>query len=110
MSGIRDLRTAEELDEVLSLPRALLIKKSPACGISRRACIELDTFLAETDCKVPVFCIDVLAFRNLSRTLADKTGISHESPQAFYLENGKVVWNASHFDITADALRGAVLK
>jgi monothiol bacilliredoxin len=31
-------------------------------------------------------------------------GIRHESPEVIVLQNGKPVWHASHYDVTADAL------
>jgi hypothetical protein len=34
--------------------------------------------------------------------------VMHESPQVIVLRNGQVVWNASHFRITADAVAEAV--
>ena len=44
----------------------------------------------------------------LSRRVAEQTGIQHESPQAIVLRNGGVVWSASHFDITTEAVEQAV--
>jgi hypothetical protein len=37
-------------------------------------------------------------------------GVAHESPQVIVLRNGQVVWNASHFSITAQAVTAAVRK
>jgi monothiol bacilliredoxin len=51
-----------------------------------------------------VFLIDVLAQRPLSRRIAATLGIQHESPQVIVLRNGKPVWHASHYEVTADAL------
>jgi bacillithiol system protein YtxJ len=51
-----------------------------------------------------VFLIDVLSQRPLSQRLAADLGIRHESPQAIVLQDGKPVWHASHYDVTADAL------
>ena len=46
--------------------------------------------------------------RELSQEIARRTGVRHESPQALVVRNGEVVWNASHYDITADAVRAAL--
>jgi bacillithiol system protein YtxJ len=35
---------------------------------------------------------------------AARLGVRHETPQAILLRDGRPVWNASHFRITADAL------
>jgi bacillithiol system protein YtxJ len=50
----------------------------------------------------------VQSARELSRRVAEQTGIRHESPQAIILRNGQAVWSASHFDITAEAVEQAV--
>jgi bacillithiol system protein YtxJ len=39
--------------------------------------------------------------RDVSTAVAEKTGIRHESPQALVLKNSKVVYHASHYDVTA---------
>jgi bacillithiol system protein YtxJ len=50
----------------------------------------------------------VQSARELSRRVAEQTGVRHESPQAIILRNGQAVWTASHFDITAEAVAQAV--
>jgi bacillithiol system protein YtxJ len=44
----------------------------------------------------------------VSDAVSQRFGIRHETPQAILLRNGKVVWNASHFRITASQLNQAV--
>ena len=39
---------------------------------------------------------------------ATRLGVRHETPQAIVLRDGKPVWKASHFRITADALTQAL--
>ena len=46
--------------------------------------------------------------RRLSDSAAERFGIRHETPQAILLKDGRPVWNASHFRITADALTRAI--
>ena len=52
--------------------------------------------------------IVVQTARNVSREVEARTGVRHESPQAIVLRNGAAVWNASHFDITAEAVTEAL--
>jgi bacillithiol system protein YtxJ len=52
--------------------------------------------------------VEVQSARDVSREIADRTGVRHESPQVIVLRNGKAVWNASHFDVTATAVAAAV--
>jgi transposase InsO family protein len=46
--------------------------------------------------------------RTLSRRIADRTGVRHESPQAILVERGRAVWNASHGAITRESLAAAL--
>ncbi|HSB70340.1 MAG TPA: monothiol bacilliredoxin BrxC family protein [Candidatus Methylomirabilis sp.] len=59
---------------------------------------------------VPVFLVDVLSQRPLSRRIAADLGIRHESPQAILLRAGRPLWHASHYDVTADALAKEVAR
>jgi bacillithiol system protein YtxJ len=58
--------------------------------------------------KVPVAILVVQDDRDLSRDVATRTGVRHETPQALVLRNGRAVWAASHFDISADSVEQAV--
>ena len=42
--------------------------------------------------------------RPLSQLIAARSGVEHESPQVIIFRRGAPVWNASHHDITTDAL------
>jgi bacillithiol system protein YtxJ len=46
--------------------------------------------------------------RDLSREVETRTGVRHESPQALILRDGAVVWSASHWNVTADAVARAL--
>lgn len=46
--------------------------------------------------------------RELSRLIAEETGIRHESPQIILFRGGKAVWSASHGGVTLEAMRSAL--
>lgn len=54
----------------------------------------------ETD----VAAVDVSGHRDLSDEIERRTGIRHESPQAFVIQNGVPIWSASHGGITSLAI------
>ena len=103
---IRFIESAEELDEALSQPAALLFKHSTRCGTSRRALEEVQRYARGEDA-VATYGIDVIRHRGLSLEAAERLGIRHESPQAILLRGGAPAWHASHHRISADALRAA---
>lgn len=85
----------------------LLFKHSRTCGISCEAFDELQAHVAghsSQPIKASYKVITVQSHRRLSDTAAERFGIRHETPQAILLKDGRPVWNASHFRITADAL------
>ncbi|MBT8478386.1 MAG: bacillithiol system redox-active protein YtxJ [Gemmatimonadetes bacterium] len=106
---IRAVETEEALDEVLSLPRAMLYKHSTRCGTSVRALLEVERF-ARTNADVPVYGIDVNRQREISRQAASRLEVEHESPQIILTRQGKQIWSASHYRITAEALAAAIAE
>lgn len=83
-----------------------VFKHSTRCPISAAAREQFERF---TEAMPEVACRLVLVVeqRPLSLEIAHETGVTHASPQALLLVQGKVVWHASHYQITAHALREA---
>ena len=54
-----------------------------------------------------VHLVDVARQPDLTRLIALRSGVRHESPQVVVLCDGQVRWSASHFGITAEAVRHA---
>ena len=93
----------ETLDELITDSKdkpVVIFKHSNACGISAAAYREMEKMEGQVN------LLEVQSARDVSRELADMTGIRHETPQVIVFKDGKAVWNASHFDVKA----GAVLK
>ena len=82
----------------------LLFKHSRYCGVSCEALDELQTHLDGSDGAAAYKMITVQTHRPVSDAAAERLGLRHETPQAILLRDGKVVWNASHFRITASNL------
>ena len=93
----------ETLDKLITDSKTkpiIIFKHSTACGISSAAYREMEKLEGQVN------LLEVQSARDVSRELANITGIRHETPQVIVLRDGKAVWNASHFDVKA----GAVLK
>ncbi len=80
----------------------LLFKHSNTCPISAAAYRQMKQVSAD------VSIIVVQRARDVSREVESRTGLRHESPQALVLREGRVVWSASHWDITAEAVNQAM--
>jgi len=98
---IDDRATLENLITDSKLKPVIVFKHSNACSISSRAYREME----QVD---GVNILEVQSAREISRELANLTGIRHETPQVIILRDGKAVWNASHFDVKAADVMKAV--
>ncbi len=93
-----EINNIEELDALIEKSNEqaiVLFKHSTTCPISAGVYQEISN--ADADINLIV----VQKARDVSSAVAEKTGIRHESPQAFVVKNGKVVYHASHYDVTA---------
>jgi bacillithiol system protein YtxJ len=89
----------------------LLFKHSRYCGVSCEALDELQSHIDGSDkTDVSYRMITVQTHRPVSDAAAQRLGLRHETPQAILLRDGKVIWNASHFRITATQLDQALPK
>lgn len=97
-----EIHDTEELDALIkksNVQAVILFKHSTTCPISAGVYQEISN--ADADINLIV----VQRARGVSAAIAEKTGIRHESPQAIILKNEKVVYHASHYDVTADEVK-----
>jgi bacillithiol system protein YtxJ len=104
LTHLSDLTMLEAaIAESLERP-VLLFKHSRTCGISCEALDELHTHVAQEGGQAAYKLITVQSHRRISDEVSQRLGIRHDTPQAIVLKDGRPVWNASHFRITAEAL------
>ncbi|HKO98262.1 MAG TPA: bacillithiol system redox-active protein YtxJ [Pyrinomonadaceae bacterium] len=82
----------------------VIFKHSLTCPISAAAFDQMEVFEGR------VSLVEVQKARELSNEIETRLGVPHESPQVIVMRNGQVVWNASHFKITSDAVAKAVAE
>lgn len=105
------LTRSEDIDRVVEESRVrpvVLLKHSLTCGTSEYAYDEVLEWLASPQGALGAYLIDVRADRVVSRELANRFGIRHESPQLLLLDHGEVRWSASHYRVTRSALEAAL--
>ena len=114
MTPLTNLHDVDSLDAAIAESRerpVLLFKHSRYCGVSCEALDELQAHIENGEPQgVAYKMITVQTHRPVSDAAAQRLGIRHETPQAILLRDGKVVWNASHFRITATKLTEALSK
>jgi bacillithiol system protein YtxJ len=97
-ANFTEINSTEQLDELFKKSNEnpiVLFKHSLTCPISAGVHQEISS--ADADINMVI----MQRARNVSDEIAKRTGIRHESPQAIILKNGKVVYHAAHYDVTA---------
>src|SRR5437764_33033 len=96
---IREVDTIEKLEKLIESSGetpVLIYKHSSTCGISGFVYDDVANVEAEVN------VIIVQTARDVSNEIEARTGIRHQSPQAIILKDGKPIYHASHYDISAD--------
>lgn len=113
---LTQLQHIEQLDRLLSESHTrplLLFKHSFSCGISAEALDELidhlNADIVAAGVPDPHYAIvTVQTHRDVSNAVSMKLGVRHETPQALLIRDGRVIWSASHFRVTAEAMKKAL--
>jgi len=112
-SGLASIENVAQLERLLTTadPRPLLLfKHSRSCGTSTMALDELLTHLGERGTDARYAIVTVQTHREVSTAVARMLGVRHETPQALLIQDGRVVWSASHYRVTADAVDAAIRR
>ena len=104
----KNLTDLGQLNEIMQLSHekpVLIFKHSTRCSISRFA---LKQFENEFDLEgiVDAYFLDLIEHRAVSNEIASRFGVYHQSPQLLLIKDGKSVYDVSHGDIDAVALKG----
>lgn len=98
-----EIETQADVATAMSEPLAIVYKHSPICPTSGVAYEEIRS-LRQLHGDVPVYIVDVVHARSVSRYIAELVGIVHASPQAIILRAGVPAWHGSHYDLRADVM------
>jgi bacillithiol system protein YtxJ len=106
---IQFLTTPEQVDDFLRQHPAAAIFKAGTCHKTSETFREIEPLL-EARAGLPLGVIRVLEARPASNRVAEVTGIRHESPQIVLFKEGRAVFDRDNWDITADAVSGALAE
>lgn len=108
---MRLVETLDALNELLAgtaVRPALIFKHSLSCGTSAMAMEEMTDLVAGGPVDVDFALVRVQVARVVSDAIATRLKTRHESPQVLLVRDGQVVWSATHWNVTADAVRAAL--
>ncbi|MFT4041154.1 MAG: bacillithiol system redox-active protein YtxJ [Thermomicrobiales bacterium] len=99
---VADAEALEQLFVASAAGPVILFKHDPYCPVSEYAYQEMQTVPGE------IALIDVARQHAISREIATRLGVTHESPQVIVVRGGKPVYDASHEAISEAAVQRAV--
>ncbi len=88
----------------------LIFKHSTTCSISNTSLNRLERNWNPAEMPVETYYLDLLNYRSISRQIADQFEVEHQSPQVLIIQNGKSIYDASHFNIDYTELKKQVGK
>ena len=99
------LNSVEQLDlihEASFVKPQVIFKHSTTCSISNMAFARFERSAAPDT--IDFYYLDLLSFRAISNSIAEKFKVHHESPQVILLKNGACTYDESHYAIMMDEL------
>src|SRR3970282_2861285 len=105
-----ELTDLGQLNEIIAISNekpVAIFKHSTRCSVSRMALKQFENEFDSSD-KVTPYFLDLIAHRDISNEIANRFGVTHQSPQLILIKEGKAIYNVSHSDIDAAALQSKV--
>lgn len=100
------LCSSEDLEQVIHLSQEkpqVIFKHSTRCSISSVAKSRLERAGAPSEFQFHY--LDLISYRSLSNSIADRFSVEHESPQILVIKDGKCIYNESHMGIDMDEIK-----
>ncbi|MCU0422003.1 MAG: bacillithiol system redox-active protein YtxJ [Bacteroidia bacterium] len=99
----QDIDQLTDIDVLSHTEPILIFKHSTRCSISSTGLSRLEKQWT-SDNQMKAYFVDLLAYRMISNAIADHYGITHQSPQALVIKNGKCVYHESHLSIAYEEI------
>lgn len=95
---LESLSQLDEIENISANKKVLIFKHSTRCGISSMV---LKAFKSsfKPDENTVLYYLDLLSHRNVSNEIANRFGVTHQSPQLLVIENGSCTNHGSHHQI-----------
>lgn len=104
---LTNLAQLNDIESISNVKPIVIFKHSTRCSISRMALKQFEREYA-LDETVDAFFLDLIAYRDVSNEIANRFNVYHESPQLILIKDGKAVYDVSHSDIDAEALKNKI--
>jgi bacillithiol system protein YtxJ len=102
--NITSVSELDEIDNVSATKPVLIFKHSTRCIISKTALKNFENEYNISEDDLHLYYLDLLNYRDISNTIAERYKIQHQSPQVLVIKNGVCVYTTSHENIDAKEL------
>ncbi len=105
---LSDVSQLKKIDELSKEKPVILFKHSTTCGISASAKHRIEMDWSDLEGDFAFYYLDLLRLRPISKAIADRYGVRHESPQVLVIKNGKATYHTSHHGIQISSINKAI--
>jgi bacillithiol system protein YtxJ len=109
----KTLDLENQLTEFIELSKSkpvAIYKHSTRCSLSSMVKSRLERGWDINDNDIDMYYLDLINNRNISNKIASLFAVEHQSPQLIVLDQGKVLYHASHGEIEASVLKQRIGK
>ncbi len=105
------LATDEQLEEIKNqsnlpgLAGVAIFKHSTRCSISSMVKNRLERSWDLPENNLPIYYLDIIAFRSISDKIASEYDVVHQSPQLLIIKKGECIYSASHNQISVNSVK-----
>lgn len=99
----------EDADKESHSRVVLIFKHSTSCPISQVAKRRIEDNWSDEDNSIKPYYLDLKSYRDISKTIAEKYQVHHESPQVLIIRDGECIYDASHLDITLEDIKETII-
>lgn len=99
------LNTHQQLQDIKSATGySIIFKHSTRCSVSMMAKKRFELDWDAIPDNTPLYFLDLISHRDISKAIAEEFHIHHESPQLLLIKNGECRYETSHGEISAEEL------
>lgn len=109
----KKLSQENQLTEFIELSKSkpiAMFKHSTRCSLSSMVKSRLERAWDINGNDIEIYYLDLIQYRDVSNKIASIFNIEHQSPQLIVLDQGKVLYHASHGEIDAGVLKESIGK
>jgi len=105
---LTDLHQLDDISKESTQKAILIFKHSTQCSTSRAILDRLERHWKEDEMtSVKPYFLDLIRYRQISNTIAEKFNVEHESPQVLIVQSDKTIYHQSHMGINYTAIKEA---